>query len=78
MRIIPEWRKAWRFSTTWAIGAAWFAPDLLRVLIDYAPQDSDTHLLRWCLIGIGVARMIYQPKVRSDGPTPEQQPEKLP
>lgn len=65
MKIIPEWRQAWRFTSVQLLALLQFLPDLISAFIDYAPSTMDLTLYRVAL-GIALAaRFIYQPKARA-------------
>jgi len=66
MKIIPEWRKAWRFTSVQVLFVLQFLPDALRAFMDYAPSTMDLTIYRVALVVATVARLIHQPKVRDE------------
>lgn len=64
MKIIPEWRSAWRLASVQALVVLQFLPDVLRAFMDYAPDTVDLTIYRVALVAATVARLVYQPKVR--------------
>jgi hypothetical protein len=64
MKIIPEWRKAWKLASVQALVLLQLLPDLLRAFLDYAPDTMDLTVYRMALLIATVARFVYQPKVR--------------
>lgn len=64
MKIIPEWRKAWRLASVQVLVLLQFLPDVLRAFLDYAPDTMDLTIFRGALILATAARFIYQPKTR--------------
>lgn len=64
MRLIPEWRKAWRFSSVQALFLLQFLPDTVQLFMHYDPTTTDLIIYRTALVIALVARLIYQPKVR--------------
>ncbi|WP_288077083.1 hypothetical protein [Pseudomonas sp.] len=64
MKIIPEWREAWRFTSVQALLLLQFLPELISSFIDYAPETMDLTIYRVALAIALIARFIYQPKAR--------------
>ena len=66
IKIIPEWRKAWKLASVQSLVLLQFLPDVLRAFMDYAPDTTDLTVYRVALVIATVARLIYQPKVREE------------
>ena len=64
MKIIPEWRQAWRFTSVQALLLLQFLPELISTFIDYAPETMDLTVYRVALAVALLARFVYQPKAR--------------
>lgn len=64
MKIIPEWRSAWRLASVQVLFLLQLVPDALRAFMDYAPGDVDLTIYRFALIVAVIARLVYQPKTR--------------
>lgn len=66
IKIIPEWRKAWKLASVQALFLLQFLPDVIRAFMDYAPDTMDLTVYRVALVIATVARLVYQPKVREE------------
>jgi hypothetical protein len=64
MKLIPEWRTAWRLTSVQALFLLQFLPDVVQLFMHYEPTGMDLILYRAALIIALAARLIYQPKVR--------------
>lgn len=64
MKLIPEWRTAWRLSSVQVLFLLQFLPDVVQLFMDYEPTGLDLILYRVALVIALIARLIYQPKVR--------------
>lgn len=64
MRLIPEWRSAWRFTSVQALFVLQFLPDVVQLFMHYEPTSTDLIIYRAALVIALVARFVYQPKVR--------------
>ncbi len=66
MKIIPEWRLAWKLASVQVLIALQALPLLVGQLSDYAPDGYDRVIFHGSLIIGLVARLLYQPKVREE------------
>lgn len=64
MRLIPEWRKAWRFASVQVLFLLQFLPDAVQLFMHYDPTATDLIIYRAALVIALVARLVYQPKAR--------------
>jgi hypothetical protein len=64
VRLIPEWRKAWRFASVQALFLLQFLPDAVQLFMHYDPTTTDLIIYRTALVIALAARMVYQPKAR--------------
>lgn len=70
MKIIPEWRSAWRLSSVQALFWLQFLPDVVQLFMHYEPTSIDLFVYRAALVIALVARLVYQPKVRDENAKP--------
>jgi len=65
MKLIPEWRTAWRLTSVQALFLLQFLPDAVQLFMHYEPTATDLIIYRAALVIALVARFVYQPKVRN-------------
>lgn len=65
MRLIPEWRTAWRLTSVQALFLLQFLPDAVQLFMHYEPTATDLIIYRAALVIALIARFVYQPKVRN-------------
>jgi hypothetical protein len=65
MKLIPEWRTAWRLSSVQALFLLQFLPDVVQLFMHYDPTGTDLIIYRAALVIALAARLVYQPKVRN-------------
>lgn len=66
MKLIPEWRSAWRLSSVQALFLLQFLPDVVQLFMHYQPTTTDLIVYHVALVIALVARFVYQPKVRDE------------
>lgn len=66
MKLIPEWRSAWRLSSVQALFLLQFLPDVVQLFMHYQPTTIDLIVYHAALVIALVARFVYQPKVRDE------------
>lgn len=70
MKVIPEWRSAWRLASVQALFLLQFLPDVVQLFMHYEPTTTDLIVYRVALVIALVARFVYQPKVRDENAKP--------
>jgi nitroreductase len=64
VKIIPEWRSAWRLASVQALFLLQFLPDVVQIFMHYDPTTGELVVYRVALVIALGARFIHQPKVR--------------
>ena len=64
MKVIPEWRTAWRLASVQVLFLLQFLPDVVQIFMHYEPTTAELVVYRVALVIALVARFVYQPKVR--------------